>query len=692
VQWQHLQFTRNFYGLLLNSFNDLDNQIHGCLFTDNQFGISNPHGNFYMMQTRFERNNITDVFNGGSGCNSGSIWRSVSVNSSSFVIDGGWCGVGQPLKIHDCRVEGWGGKGGAAVAASIGMATALPAIAQVWRGPLTVVDTEFVPADTSLPHAAVGSWSAETSKRFLNAAGAVLNQVGPRAALPNETWTEDWARTFLFSNNKLRGAGVFLEPMPNDVSYNLSKGDATASPISARTTFMPESWPLVTKVFDVVRDFGALGNGSVSDTPKIQACADAAGAYRGPGVASCYLRPGRFDVNRTIVLTGRDFVFEGSGSGTHLVGVMLGEHENDTTLLISATHAENITVQQMAIESKRTVAPMTMGPPDGDGKPRTVHIDFVGLGEGCGGGTPPYIYGTGFSSACFTGLLLHNLSQTDTVRIGGIAAPISLIGSGAATVLTSFHYASYTTVATVGEPHGPQVATTSGRGAGQRVKGFAGELVKVPASGIDFGLVVRDSESFVVGDFYLEGGGQIVYLSGAEGDEATGVVTMSNVKHTVNLNSLTSVHNNTFIEIEHYRGLFAHTQAVWMQSTPLADMGGGKVPADLPFGVNHVGTEPVNYNHNLCSQTRYFIAIVSQVDLLFFGESFCDTVPVFNLSSGANLSLVGNSLASVETGQCGGGPQTPVIVDYCKAVAPNYDNCVLADKQSNREYSCYTAG
>ena len=125
VQWQHLQFTRNFYGLLLNSFNDLDNQIHGCLFTDNQFGISNPHGNFYMMQTRFERNNITDVFNGGSGCNSGSIWRSVSVNSSSFVIDGGWCGVGQPLKVHDCRVEGWGGKGGAAVAASIGMATAL---------------------------------------------------------------------------------------------------------------------------------------------------------------------------------------------------------------------------------------------------------------------------------------------------------------------------------------------------------------------------------------------------------------------------------------------------------------------------------------------------------------------------------------------------------------------------------------
>lgn len=43
------------------SFNNLDNHVIGCLFQDHQLAISSTHGNFYCMDTRFERSNITDI-------------------------------------------------------------------------------------------------------------------------------------------------------------------------------------------------------------------------------------------------------------------------------------------------------------------------------------------------------------------------------------------------------------------------------------------------------------------------------------------------------------------------------------------------------------------------------------------------------------------------------------------------------
>ena len=44
-----------------------------------------------------------------------------------------------------------------------------------------------------------------------------------------------------------------------------------------------------------------------------------------------------------------------------------------------------------------------------------------------------------------------------------------------------------------------------------RPAGFVGELVKVPATGVAFALIVRDSGTYVAGDFYEESNIQIVY-------------------------------------------------------------------------------------------------------------------------------------------------------------------------------------
>ena len=232
VQWHHLQFTRSHYGILLNSFNDLDNFFHGCLFSDNQFGIASAHGNFYVYDTRFERSNISDVFNGGSACTGCSLWRTVSVNSSMFSLNGGWCGLGVPTKLHDCRIHGYGAMTGAtAIAATLGLpAATVPAVAQVWRGPLLLVDTQFTPA-TDIGQPAIASWNASFSRRFLDAAQFILAQPG--------IYNETWSRTYLFSNTVLHGSGPLLQSMEHDNSHNLSAGRIPPSVITEHTTFIP---------------------------------------------------------------------------------------------------------------------------------------------------------------------------------------------------------------------------------------------------------------------------------------------------------------------------------------------------------------------------------------------------------------------------------------------------------------------
>ena len=101
--------------------------------------------------------------------------------------------------------------------------------------------------------------------------------------------------------------------------------------------------------------------------------------------------------------------------------------------------------------------------------------------------------------------MLRGLGASDTVLLGGLYNPLSVIGSAAATVLVNFHEGGYTTVAASGANHGPQ----GGDGAGAALemaasppdaKGFMGQLVKVPASGVAFSLLVRDSHNYVVGD------------------------------------------------------------------------------------------------------------------------------------------------------------------------------------------------
>ena len=644
IRFDRLHFAKNFYGVLLQSFNDLDNMFHGCHFQDNQVSVSTTHGNFYISDTRFERSNITDTFNGGC-CAGSSIRRSVSVGSSMFAVIGGWCGVGQPAKIHDCRIEGFGGGGGAAVAKAMGLAS-IPAVAMAWRGPLSVVDTTFTPAAAHSAAPAMSSWTAATSMSFLNMSGAGFRQSG-------QYKEHDWARTYLFSNNELTGTGVMLDPLPPDTSYNISLLPASLgpSPITADTHFLPASWPISKKVFEAKRDFGAVGDGKSPDLASIQSCIDAAAAH-GAG-ASCYLGPGIYAVNATVVLHGRDYIFEGAGSATALTAHMSAGHQNDSLVTVDPSNAWNITIQQMWLNHQAHAPKLFMGPPARGASPRLIFADYIMCIDNT------------------TGVVLRDLGPKDTVLIGGLYNPLSVIGSAAAVVLVNFHEGGYTTVAETGAAYGKQDHAEPGADTAERAEdqaagppdstGFMGELVKVPATGVAFALYVRDSGNYVVGDFYEESNIQIVYISGTAADTTPGRVTMSNVKHHTSAAQSSPMNNPVYVVIDSYHGVFAHTGTAWMQADPLRD---------LPITIQQVGSPNPN----------------GQLEMLLFGDSFADCVPIFDLKSPAtSLFLLGNNIVSLSRGPCNGNNVTAQVAKYCGVSDPlssAVDECMLKDSGS----------
>ena len=137
VRYQNCHFASSRYGIMPQSYNDLDNLIEGCLFEDLEVGIQTmSHGNFYLRDSRFERSNSSDVV---VSATSATIRRVVSINST-MLADSGCCSSAAPLRVEDCRVHQrrelpWNAKGRGI----------LPAIGLSYRGPVQVIDTTFMP-------------------------------------------------------------------------------------------------------------------------------------------------------------------------------------------------------------------------------------------------------------------------------------------------------------------------------------------------------------------------------------------------------------------------------------------------------------------------------------------------------------------------------------------------------------------
>ena len=71
------------------------------------------------------------------------------------------------------------------------------------------------------------------------------------------------------------------------------------------------------KVFDAKRDFGAKGDGKADDTAALQATIDAARAHGKDAIA--YFPPGRYNISKTLLVTGSDYFVGGAGPCSQLL-------------------------------------------------------------------------------------------------------------------------------------------------------------------------------------------------------------------------------------------------------------------------------------------------------------------------------------------------------------------------------------
>jgi hypothetical protein len=377
VYYRNCVFRNVNFGVLLKDYNSYDYAIDGCHFEDNQIGVYSPHGNFGLRNSRLLRSNVTDVYMGSIAS---TIHRVVSVNSTMFAIVGGWTNAPSTSFIHDSHVIGWRGSGGGGWWEQFG--TSLPAVALAFRGPLSVVDTTFIPVDpqrAKLPPA-VAAWTPQLSS----------NVSGHQDIYDPFNNTVFWSRSFVLGG--LNYSGPHISALPSDQVLTLNgespsdfASPALRAPIDADTNFVRSWWPTESKVFDLRQDF--LGGNFTPNancgrltannnytakhnfTAAIQACVDAAGEA-GNG-AVCYIPPGDYPVYSTIVLRGSNFSVEGAGGfQTTLVkcpcvyetGEGCGAQAdrdgksmiNGSLFAVDAKHAMDVTVRQFQLQGEGT--------------------------------------------------------------------------------------------------------------------------------------------------------------------------------------------------------------------------------------------------------------------------------------------------------------------------------------------------
>ncbi len=264
------------------------------------------------------------------------------------------------------------------------------------------------------------------------------------------------------------------------------------------------------KVFDAKRDFGAKGDGGTDDTAAIVKAIAAAREY-GKG-AIAYLPRGQFAVSETLEITGSDYYFGGSGYRTALVwkgkpgGTTVSIHDNDRVTL------ENIAIGHHDCG----VGPNSIDILQrGTGKPSSITYDRV------------WVWGMYQKKPLERGLHIETLGKDDKIYFHEMNGNLHFIDSAQATIYLGLTYEG--TILVEGK--------SPARG------GFLGGSVRL-ATVTDPGLWVKDNQSFVLSDLYMESSEHLIRL---EGDSAfpPGRVTLQGAKYEIATpaNNATEVNN-----------------------------------------------------------------------------------------------------------------------------------------------------
>ncbi len=481
-------------GVRFINFNDYNYTFDGCEFRRCGIGIDCSHGNFYARNTHFEGSTTVDIQSAPEhAC---SVRRCTSVGSAKFISHANSV---SPISIQDCQVSGWTGDGGAI---SISSAPAL------------VFDCVFTdpPSDASPVRI-------------------------PRGG-----------QRLIVSENRTESAGGVLPAQHNANVYVVPAGERTGSIASAKQTFLRDTADIPTALFDVKRDFGAVGDGAADDTAAIQAAIDAAREH-GDG-ALAYLPTGEYIVSETLRITGSDYRVGGSGFVTR---VRWRGEEGGTVFAIH--DPDNVTLEHLAVGHH-------------DGGPATNGIDIHQTGSDAASRMTydgVFAYGMYQRQPERQGLRFSGLGENAVVVMRHVQGNLRFTDCARATIIGNTTFEGSIIV----------------EGSDTRRTGFLGFMTRL-ATLVTHGLYLRDSHSIVMSDFYVEQANNGFVFEGTP-DAPEGRATIGGAKLHFTVGE-DEADKGTAMRVSNYAGqIFFGPEQLYVEPTAVTVVHEGTRPVDLFF-------------------------------------------------------------------------------------------------------------
>jgi len=432
------------------------------------------------------------------------------------------------LIVQDCRVDGWKNSGGAITLAG---------------GPVQLFDCVF----TNPPIPATGAPVAILDKAQLNVFAVSISQ----------------QLRLLISGNVPPPGASLLQAGHRGFVTEIPLGKRSGLLRSAHQTFLQSSVRIPRRIFDVKQDFGAKGDGKTDDTSAIQSAIDAAASAadtQGGADAMAYLPTGKYVISRTLRLSGHDFYFGGSGFSTSLVW----KGEAGGTML-DVREPQRITLEQIAI-GNHDAGPMNNAvdiQQTGTGRASRMTYDGV------------FAFGMYQKEPRRKGFHFTGLSEGDVVVMPHVQGNMRFTDCARATILANTSYEGSITV----------------EGKDRRRGGLLGFQTRL-ATIVAYGLDLRDSQSIVMSDFYLEQSDNGFLLSGAP-DDPPGRATIQSPK--VHYNPVKDdPTQNVFLDVRNYKGqVFMGPSGFYQEPKQMRIRQQGENPFDLfLLGCSFYDTRP----------------------------------------------------------------------------------------------------
>ncbi len=431
------------------TFNDYNNTIDHCEFENCGTGVFANHGNFYARNSHFENSSQADFFIGAEhGC---SIRRCTSTGSMQFVFENGTIA---PVTLQDCQIANW---------------TSPSTAASLSGTPVLVFDCVFTN--------------------------------GPSNSIPIKARSS--SQMLLLSNNRPAPIQTLVTGMAPQQLYIIPDGTETGVLTNASQRFLLQSAAVPTKTFDVMRDFGAKGDGLADDTAAIQSALSAAMHY-GQG-AIAYLPTGRYLVSHTLSVTGSNYTMGGSG---FRCGLLWSGKAGAPIILVS--NVQNVTLADFCA-GHHDFGLMTNGDDiwitSAANQPCQLTIDGV------------YLYGMYDLNPDAHGIHFDSLPAGSVVIVPKVEGNIRITNSSQANLLFRTSYEGTLTL------RGP--ASTN------NIAGFLTRMATITEPALQ----VFDNQSVVMSDFYVEQSDQIATFSGASGQNP-GIITIQAPKAGMNTTNI----------------------------------------------------------------------------------------------------------------------------------------------------------